>query len=165
MAAAEHRPEWMRVDRLLGEHGIERDTPAGRQEFERRMEARRAQASDGEEWGAVRRGWCLGSEAFRQGLLERIEGRLGEHHAGQLRRESAEGKAERIIAEELARLKWKAADLAQRHKSDPEKLAIAARLRRDTTLPVGWIAHRLHMGTRKSLSTRLQERKGRLRRQ
>jgi REP element-mobilizing transposase RayT len=51
LAAAKHRPEWMRVDRLLGEHGIGADTASGRQEFERRMEARRAQESEGEEWG------------------------------------------------------------------------------------------------------------------
>jgi hypothetical protein len=33
LAAREHRPRWLRADRLLGEHGIEQDTPAGRQEF------------------------------------------------------------------------------------------------------------------------------------
>ena len=157
LAAAKHRPEWMRVDRLLGEHGIGADTASGRQEFERRMEARRAQESEGEEWGPVRRGWCLGSEAFKKAVLERIEGRLGEHHAGQLRRESAEAKAERIIGEELARLGWTATDLGRRHKSDPGKLQIAARLRRETILSVGWIAGRLQMGTRKSASTRLQD--------
>ena len=32
VAAPGHRPEWMRVDRLLGEHGIGRDTEAGRRE-------------------------------------------------------------------------------------------------------------------------------------
>ena len=37
VAAKEHRPRWMRVDRLLGEHGMQRDTAAGRQEFERRI--------------------------------------------------------------------------------------------------------------------------------
>jgi len=39
-AAREHRPTWMRVDRLLGEHGIGDDTAQGRKEFERRMEWR-----------------------------------------------------------------------------------------------------------------------------
>ena len=34
--------------------------------------------------------------------LLRMEGKLGEHHAGELHRASAEAKAERIIAEELA---------------------------------------------------------------
>jgi len=37
LAAAEHRPHWIRVDRLLAEHGIQQDTAAGRQEFERRI--------------------------------------------------------------------------------------------------------------------------------
>ena len=95
LAAPPHRPAWLRVDRLLGEPGIERDTVAGRQEFERRMEARRAEESDEE-----------GSAEFKTGLLEHLEGRLGEHHAGELKRESAESKAERIIREELKRLKW-----------------------------------------------------------
>jgi hypothetical protein len=31
----------LRADRLLGERGIQQDTPAGRQEFERHMERRR----------------------------------------------------------------------------------------------------------------------------
>ncbi len=41
LAAPEHRPGWIRVDRLLGEHGLAEDTAASREEFERRMEARR----------------------------------------------------------------------------------------------------------------------------
>ena len=41
LAAPEHRPGWVRVDRLLGEHGIQQDTAAGRQRFEEWMERRR----------------------------------------------------------------------------------------------------------------------------
>ena len=59
LAAPPHRPAWLRVDRLLGEHGIQRDDTAGREQFERRMEARRAEGSDLEEWKMIRRGWCL----------------------------------------------------------------------------------------------------------
>jgi len=155
LAAPPHRPGWLRVDRLLGEHGIGRDTVAGRQEFERRMEARRAAESDEEEWRAIRRGWCLGPAEFKAGLLEQMAGRLGEHHAGELKRESAESKAERIIREELKRLKWRQNELRQRAKSDPGKLAIAARLRRETTLTLRWIAARLHAGSWKSLNAKL----------
>ncbi len=36
---------------------------------------------------ALRRGWCLGSEEFRQKLLELMAGKLGESHAGELHRE------------------------------------------------------------------------------
>ncbi len=79
---------------------------------------------------------------------------------GALRRETAEVKAERIVAEELRRLGWTEADLARRHKSDPAKLALAARLRRETTLTVKAIAARLHLGTWKTARTRLQQREG-----
>ena len=75
---------WIQVDRLLGEHRIEADTPAARREFQRRMEPRRAQETDGKE---------------------------------------------------LARLRWSAAELRQRRRSDPEKLRIAAQLRRAFAAP------------------------------
>ena len=44
-----------------------------------------------------------GREEFKRQMLERMQGKLGEQHAGDLRRESAAARAERIIAEELAR--------------------------------------------------------------
>ena len=47
-------PRAMRVDRLLGEHGIGQDSVAGRQEFERQMERRRLEAIDEES----RCGWA-----------------------------------------------------------------------------------------------------------
>jgi hypothetical protein len=72
-----------------------------------------------------------------------------------LRHESAEAKGERIIAAELKRLKWKETDLKEKRKTDPEKLAMAGRLRRETTLTVREIAQRLRMGSWKSLNNRL----------
>ncbi len=49
---------------------------------------------------AFRRGWCYGSNPVRKGMLQLMEGKLGDHHCGEQRRESAQGKAERIMAEE-----------------------------------------------------------------
>jgi hypothetical protein len=80
---------------------------------------------------------------------------LGEHHSGELRRESEQARAERIISEELKRRRWKEQDLVERAKSDPEKLAMAARLRRETTLTIPLIAKRLNMGSWKSFSAKL----------
>ena len=157
LAATKHRPGWIRVDRLLAEHGIRRDTAAGRQEFERRMEARRLEGVAAESLTALRRGWCLGSEAFRQEKLEQMEGELGEHHAGELRLESGEAKAERLVGQELKRLGWKEADLAARRKNDPLKLAIAARLRKETTLTLKAIAARVHLGTSKGANANLHK--------
>ncbi len=39
-------PGWIRVERLLGEHGIQEDTVAGRRRFEELMERRRAEETD-----------------------------------------------------------------------------------------------------------------------
>src|SRR5207245_1086133 len=102
-----------------------------------------------------RRGWCLGGEQFKNQMLEKMEGKLGDHHSGELRRETAQAKAERILSQELDRLGWKQSELADRPKSDPAKLAIAARLRKETTLPLKEIAARVHLGTSKSANTRL----------
>mgnify|MGYP000897919293 CR=1 FL=1 len=143
------RPTWLRVDRLLGEHGILRDSSAGRQQFERRMEWRRA-AEDGEEFRPLLRGWCVGGEAFRKELLAQMN--AGPEDFGAEVRESGEEKARRLIAEELRALGWKAADLEGRRKGDSEKIRIAKLLRSQTTMTLGWIAQALRMGTKTHLA-------------
>ena len=155
IAAPEHRPGWIRVDRLLGEHGIQEDTALARQQFEARTEKRRREETDPEALKSLRRGWCLGSGGFRTEMLARMEGHLGEHHSGELHRKSADAKAERIIGEELQRRGWQETDLATRRKNDPAKLEIAARLRRETTLPIKAIAARVHLGSSKSANAKL----------
>ena len=57
------------------------------------MEARRLEEVDEEELKPLRCSGCLESEQFRQEMLERMDGKLGENHAGELRRETAEPKA------------------------------------------------------------------------
>ena len=118
-AARAHRPAWIRVDRLLGEHGIGEDTAPGRAELERRMEARRAEETDEQVLQPLRRGWCLGRPEFRREMLVRMEGQFGDHHAGELRRAGAEVKGERIIAEELKRLGWTESDLPVQRRTRP----------------------------------------------
>ena len=82
-----------------------------------------------------------------------MEGRLGEDHAGELRRENAEQKAERIVTEELKRLGWRERDLLTRRKNDPDKLALGGRIWRETTRSFKRIAVRLHLGTSKGANT------------
>jgi hypothetical protein len=79
----------MRADRLLGEMKIPKDSPAGRREFERQMEARR-RLDDAQELRRVRRGWYLGDEEFRRGLLRQVEGKMGRHHGGKEKGESVQ---------------------------------------------------------------------------
>jgi hypothetical protein len=90
-------------------------------------------------------------------MLEQMAGQLGEHHSGELHVGTAEARAERIMAEELGRLGWTETELASRRKSDPDKLAIAARLRRETTLTLRAITARVHLGTSRSANARLHQ--------
>jgi len=157
LAAPEHRPEWLRTDRLLGEHGIGRDDAAGRELFEKQMERRRLEEMDPAALKVFKRGWCYGSKEFRKEMLKRLEGKLGENHAAEQRLETAQAKAERIIKEELVRLGSTDKDLRARGKCDPMKLEVAFRLRRETTLTVKQIAARLGLGTPRNASVRLLE--------
>jgi REP element-mobilizing transposase RayT len=158
LLARSKRPAWLRVDRLLGEWGISEDSPAGRQRLEQALEERRG-TEEGEEFKPIRRGWCLGEEKFREELLTQMSERMGAEHYGEERAETAEALAELIIAEELKRGRWQEADLKTRPKGDSVKVALAARLRAETTMTVGWIAERLAMGTRGYLNHLLYRRR------
>jgi REP element-mobilizing transposase RayT len=151
LLAPSKRPVWLRVDRLLGEWGIPTDSRAGRRQLERALEERR-EAEEGEEFKAIRSGWCLGEESFRQELLAQMSRRMGAEHYGQERSQTAQRVAEQIIADELRRRRWQEADLKTRPKGDAGKVALAGRLRAETTMTVGWIAERLSMGTRGHLN-------------
>ena len=78
--------------------------------------------------------------------------RVGPEHYGEERRESAEAKAERIVGEELKRLRWTEQTLEQRPKGDTKKVAVAERVRQETTMTAAWIAQRLRMGTKTHLT-------------
>jgi hypothetical protein len=67
-------------------------------------------------------------------------------HAGEEIRQSALAKAQRITQEELRILGWSLEDLRSHRKGDARKVLIAARLRRETTMTLDWIAARLYMG-------------------
>jgi hypothetical protein len=76
-----------------------------------------------------------------------------------LHRETAEAKAQGIIAQELKRLGWSEGELGQRARRHADKMEVAARVQRDATLPMKWIAARLGLGTWKSTAPRLGARK------
>ena len=89
----------------------------------------------------------MGGEEFRQELLEQVGRGAGFQAKGEEVREAGEAKAERMVQRELKRLGWGESELASRRKGDKVKVRIAARLRAETTMTLGWIASRLRMGT------------------
>ncbi len=92
------------------------------------------------------------SPAGRQRFEQALEERRGLADEG-------EELAELIIAEELKRGRWQEADLKTLPKGDSVKVDLAARLRAETTMTVGWIAERLAMGTRGYLNHLLYRRR------
>ncbi len=145
------RQGWLRVERLLGEYRIPEESTTGRRRLEEALEARRA-AEDGDDYKPIRRGWFFGDRTLKEELLAAVNAQAGGWHYGEELRESAEAKAERIVTEELKRRQWAATELAARLKGDPGKLAIARRLREETTMTLAWIAERLKMGTKTHLA-------------
>src|ERR1035441_10193039 len=157
LAAPSRRPGWLRVDRLLGEWGIPKDSAAGRRVFAERMEWRRGGDLRGG-FQRVGRGWGPGGEEFRQELLEQVDARPGPSHFGEAVQEAEAAQAERLVVEGLKRLRWAEADLRARRKGERGKVQLARELRSKTTMPLAWIAARLNMGTRGHLAWLLQQR-------
>ena len=150
------RPAWLRVDRLLGEWGIPKDSGPGRRVLAERLERRRQEDTQ-KEFQPVERGWFLGEEAFRQELLEQVQERPGPSHFGEAVQAGAEAQAERLIERGLQQLKWSQEELASRPKGDAGKVRLAMELRRQTTVPLAWIAQRLQMGSRGYAAWLLQQ--------
>lgn len=142
----EARPRWLRVDRLLGEKGIPKDSEAGREQFSKMMEARRAEESTAD-YEQLRKDWVLGTEQFRKELLAAVTERIGPSHFGEQRQETAEQKAERLLTAELEKLGWKEESLRMVSKRHPVKVQLARRLRAESTMSLKWIAARLQMGS------------------
>jgi putative transposase len=142
------RPAWLRVDRLLGEWGMLRDTGPGRRRFEQGMEKRKNEESEAEnpQWKRLRRGWCWGESTFREQLLELIGEEQAEHHYGEEIAESLERQAEQLMGEMLEALGWAEEELGKRRKGDKQKVRMAAELRSRTTVSWKWIAEKLRMG-------------------
>ncbi len=148
------RPDWLRLDRVFGEHGVQIDSPKGRREFSRRMQqlCLRAQAITPV---SLLRGWKIGAEDFADWLAEKLarRGRKGERASE--RRETDQALAERLVRESLIKARWGEKDLKHRRKSDPQKLTMARQLREQTPMSRQWIAGRLHMGSPSYLSALL----------
>ncbi|HEV2210321.1 MAG TPA: hypothetical protein VG167_16210 [Verrucomicrobiae bacterium] len=146
----------------MGEWGIPANTPAGRQQLARAVEARRLsdQAQTVEDLPPC--DWCIGSKQFHRELLEQMTSVPEHPYAGKEWQQTAQQKARRILAGELRRRGWRDAELDRRHKADVEKLKIARRLRTETTMTLSWIAQGLKMGAAGSLANclRAQAREG-----
>jgi putative transposase len=158
LARARLRAGWMRCDRLLGEHGLGKETPRSRVEFRRRMEALRTETGR-EKDKQIREGWLYGAQDFIARLVERLEKEIGEHHLARERSQTDEELAERIVRAGMKELGWREEELGRRRKGDLGKVRIANELRSHTSVNLKWIARRLEMGSWSHVSNLLTKAK------
>ena len=154
-------PKWLVMDRVLSAFELAKDG-RGRRAYVDWLEARAA--NDGGEidekaMQALRRGWYLGEEGFKNRLIKLLKGPVkrsasGKSHSGEALRDRGESEAQRILEEgtRLLELPLDHEALADFRKNDQRKVLLARILRARTTIPNDWIAKRLAMGHPGSVS-------------
>jgi putative transposase len=146
----------LQVERLLGEHGIQRDDARGRSEFSSRMEERCRGEGNAEEetlWVSIRKGWKFGAADFmeRLGALNLTAGDGGTRHLPHETRERMEEKARRLIREYLLKEGLAMETFLALRKGDHRKVTLARELRQQTTMSMAWIAKELNAGVPQTL--------------
>lgn len=162
-------PDWMVFQRVLDAFSLA-ETGRGRRAYLEWLEIRAN--NDGGRlpdaaMQALRRGWYLGEERFRDRLLDLIQQdakslKTKGNHCGPALQKHDESAAEKIV--QLALAYWQVAD--DEHlkesikKGDPRKVAIAAIIKTRTNASNVWISQRLGMGHDRSVSRLIKQAKG-----
>ncbi len=148
-------PDWLVLDKLLRAFELSQDG-RGRRAYVAWLEARAASDGgriDDDAMQAMRRGWYLGKDSFKDRLLKLLDKTVtrapsGRSRAGGEVRDHSEKEATRIVREGLKALGVPAGDaaLAALPKGDGRKVVLACLLREKTSVSNDWIAGRLAMG-------------------
>jgi hypothetical protein len=139
-----------------------------RHRYERVMEQRalhdrghRRSKEGQEEIKRLRRGWCVGGEAFRDRMLDKVEkltGQGGRREVGRgARRDHGRRTVEGCIRESLAALGLTEEDLPVLRKGDVRKQSIACLVSERSLVEASWLSERLQMGHRVNV-TRAKQR-------
>ena len=147
------RPEWLRTDRLFGDHGLDESRRGARREFARRLHTLRSETLNDQR--ALQHGWRFGAEDFAAWLAGKLARRGRPSERARERRETDEQRAESLVRDGLKAAGWSEPMLGQSPKGDPIKVRLARELRASTPMTRAWIARRLHMGSPSYLSALL----------
>ncbi len=156
-------PGWLRRERVFSALELP-DEGAGSRRRYRAWMARRSQevleleedAEQAKEWRALQRGWYLGSETFRDRLMDRVAGvvagRKRASYRGEGLRAHDEKEASRLLAAGLERLGLTSQTILSLKKADPRKQALAWLIKTRTVMKDEWLVARLQMGHRSNIS-------------
>jgi len=161
------RPNWLTAERTFGNYGL-CDNRSGRAHYRQLIQKRVLELSESdtpwnvdEQWAKIRRGWCFGGEAFRDQMIEALdgvmEGKRRDSFVGDESKRHDRLEADRLFEEGLKKVKLYSSELATLKKSDPRKMAVAWLIRRNTCVRNEWISERLQMGRASKLSFFVKE--------
>lgn len=139
-------PAWHPTERLTQAFAADPDDPARGSGLLQHLEALRS-APEPPLWSGLRRGWYFGPPDFGATLLSAAGPRSQIRSHGVVPKDGAVLLGRQIVAAELAVRGWTGKQLRERPRADADKIAIARRLRRETPLPLRWIARELEAGS------------------
>ena len=154
------RPAWLRCETVLSLAGSLADAPEGWQRYCAYLGAldEAAPKRRGQRFGKLSRGWAIGTEDFKRGLIGALRQRGimpedvipegGTESARQALRESVW----EVCLHECARVANIDLTALGPRKSAPAKVQLAAAIKAGTAVSNGWLCERLGMGTAASVS-------------
>ncbi len=146
-SARRKRPGWLDVETVLGELGW-LDRAVDRRRYVERMEERALEGKEAGDSGALKRGWILGGDEFRDRILEMLEGGGGGSASDRaLRRDHGIRRAEALLAKGLEFAGLLESDLARLPKGDWRKRVIGHVLKRKRVFRWHGLGERLRMGS------------------
>lgn len=154
------RPEWLVIERVIQAFELAEDD-RGRRAYVSWLEARAkddAGKISEEAEAALRKGWYLGEESFKDKLLTMMdrlrEGRNPRNVSGGATKGHGEAEADRLVRDvgKVLGLPTGKSLLEKLRKCDERKVLLAALLRRRTSVRLEWISRKLVMGHPGSVS-------------
>jgi len=151
--ATRNRPPWLVREKVWKTWGLRGSQTACATDYEQKLlrfmryEEDPAAGIRGEFDKQIKRGWFLGSAAFREKLDLLLKGKTdNDNYRGSQRRDHDVWEAERLLKAALEELDWKEEDVYEARSVVPEKQAVAWLLKQHTAVTGRWIAERLQMG-------------------
>jgi REP element-mobilizing transposase RayT len=152
-------PGWLPRARVFGCHDLPDEGARSRRFYEAYMGQRVRECCPGggaegthQDWLALRRGWYLGSDAFRDRLLDRADNRVRGRKRRSYRPDGLslhdEREAIRRLDEATRILKIRLPELWARRQTDPLKQAVAWWVKSVTVVGDEWVCGKLEMGSR-----------------
>ena len=153
-------PAWLVRARVFASLDLPDEGGASRRRYAAYMRVRAGEARAGDpaceaDWQAMRRGWYVGGESFREQLLVQADKRARGRRRGSYRPEGLalhdEREAIRRVEQATAALGVDLPDLWARRQTDPVKQAVAWWVKSATVMSDEWLGRKLEMGCRTNI--------------